>query len=116
MMIVIMVFAFNTVSSRDFESRCCGGNAIGDTVDDPRRAWLVLAVMFVVVLRSSLICHTPVISSETAIEALIAGSYCSTSGNAPAPAPSGENSNDHVSCLHCATRRRITTSSAGESV
>jgi hypothetical protein len=116
MMIVIMVFAFNTVSSRDFESSCCGGNAIGDTVDDPRRAWLVLAVMFVGVLRSSLICHTPVISSEASIDALISGSYCSTSGTAPAPTPGGENSDDHVTCLHCATRRRISTSSAGESV
>jgi hypothetical protein len=116
MMLVIMVLANNTTSSRHFKNSCCGGNTISHTADAPRRAWLALAVMLVVVLRSSLICHTPVISSETAIEALIAGSYCSTSGNAPAPAPSGENSNDHVSCLHCATRRRITTSSAGESV
>jgi len=116
MMIVIMVFAFNTVSARDFASSCCGGDTIGDTVDDPRRAWLMLAVMFIVVLRSSLICHTPVISSEASIDALISGSYCSTSGTAPAPTPGGENSDDHVTCLHCATRRRISTSSAGESV
>jgi len=116
MMLVIMVFAFNTVSARDFASSCCGGDTIGDTVDDPRRAWLMLAVMFIVVLRSSLICHTPVISSEASIDALISGSYCSTSGTAPAPTPGGENSDDRVTCLHCATRRRITASSADESV
>ncbi len=111
-----MVLASNTISYRDFDSGCCSGNAIGDTVDDPRRAWLALAVMLVVVLRSSLICHTPVISAEAAIDALISGSYCSTSGKTPAPTPGGQGSDDHATCLHCASRRRITVSFVGESV
>lgn len=112
----VMVLAIHPISSRDFEDGCCGASAIGDTVDNPTRAWLALSVMFVVVLRSSLICHTPVISSEASIEALIAGSYCSASGTTPAPTPGGRPNDDHATCLHCASRRRITASSASESV
>ena len=112
----VMVLAIHPISSHDFDDGCCGSNAIGDTVDNPSRAWLALSVMFVVVLRSSLICHTPVISSEASIDALISGSYCSTGGTTPSPTPGGQNSDEHASCLHCASRRRINASSVGESV
>ncbi len=110
-----MVLAINTTAPNFCEGNGCGSHTV--TTEDPRRAWLALAVMFVVVLRSSLICHTPVISSEESIDALISGSYCSAGGKTPPrPAPGGENDDDRVTCLHCATRRRITASSADESV
>jgi len=112
----IMVLAIHPVSFHDFDDGCCGTNAIGDTVDNPSRAWLALAVMFVVVLRSSLICHTPVISAEASIETLISGSYCSTGDTTPSPTPGRQNKDEHATCLHCASRRRINASSVGESV
>lgn len=110
----VMVLAINTTAPDFCEGNGCGSHTV--TTKDLRRAWLALAVMFVVVLRSSLICHTPVISSDMAIDALILSSYCSVSGKTPAPPPGEENDDDRVTCLHSATRRRITVSSAGESV
>ena len=110
----VMVLAINTTAPDFCEGNGCGSHTV--TTEDLRRAWLALAVMFVVVLRSSLICHTPVISKETSIDALIAGSYCSTDGRTPLPPKGGDNTDEHAACLHCASRRRIDTSSADESV
>lgn len=103
-------------ASHSVLSHCCGDQGIGVTAPSPSHTWLMLAVMGIVVLRSSLICHTPVISEETSIDALIAGSYCSTDGRTPLPPKGGDNTDEHAACLHCASRRRIDTSSADESV
>jgi hypothetical protein len=105
-----------TDASKFLPLGCCGDHAIGSSAPHASRAWLVLAIMSVVVLRSSLICHSPVISKDTSIDALIAGSYCSTGGTTPLPPKGGENTDEHATCLHCASRRRFTTSYADESV
>jgi len=95
---------------------CCPSDSVRSDSDARRRAWLVLTIMLVVVLRSSLICHNDVISSEKSIDALISGSYCSTSGNTPTPQPDKNTPNDHAACLHCVTRRRLAGSSDEDSV
>jgi hypothetical protein len=105
-----------TDASKPLPLGCCGDHVVAGSAPHPSRAWLALAIMGTVVLRSSLICHTPTISSEAAIDALIAGSYCSTSGTTPLPPKGGDNTDEHTACLHCATRRRISTSFVDESV
>jgi len=105
-----------TDASKPLPLGCCGDHVVAGSAPHPSRAWLALAIMGTVVLRSSLICHTPVISSEESIDALISGSYCSTGGTTPSPTPGGQNSDEHASCLHCASRRRINASSVRESV
>ena len=105
-----------TDASKPLPLGCCGDHVVAGSAPHPSRAWLALAIMGTVVLRSSLICHSPVISEDTSIDALIAGSYCSTSGTTPLPPKGGDNTDEHTACLHCATRRRISTSFVDESV